>query len=509
MTGAPEPLDPLASADSWDRLVSTALVGTAKRPVPQTPDLPPTPEAEDAVALLDRAALITVRRAAGYTPATGITPVTPDTGDERPEAGRAADHRLDRILAGRTNLLPEWLELVAASGRRVAPFSVPELLDWGARESHLRPLLARAIGSRGRWMARFNPTWSYMRAHPAPTDRFNQRDWESSDPDERRRALAVLRAADPDRARELLTTAWPGLAKAELRRRLLETLATGLGPADGEFLERALGDRGANVRGAALSLLTRLPDSAHADRLRGYVRAGAAVDGQGRLRVHVDGGDDAGVHRDLALAAPGEGSKDAQHGHERVWALVTHAPLDAWPARLGLDPAGVLAAARKGSGKDARLFDAFVNAVAVQGSAEWARAVLDVLGSRIARGSSTSESFQLAKLLELLPVEERCARVSGVLDESAPLVRWGDLLAATRGPWTPELSARVTARLRTRSRRHDHHGYRVLCEAAATNLPPAHLDELPEKPPHDDASGDQYLRLRDTLRFRHDMHREL
>ncbi|WP_150251097.1 DUF5691 domain-containing protein [Nocardiopsis deserti] len=503
--------DPLAAVDSWDRLVSTALVGTSKRSVPDTPDLPPIPEDEDSVALLDRAALIAVRRAAGYTPATGIAPVEPGAEDERPEPGQAATTRLDGLLTTRAELLPEWLELVAASGRRVAHSSVPALLEQGARDSQLRPALAAAVGTRGHWLAGLNPAWSYMLAESVPTDRFSERDWGCGTPGERRRALAALRATDPDRARELLGAVWAGLAKADLRRRLLETFATGLGPADAEFLDRALDDRSANVRGLALSLLTRLPDSVHAELLRGRVRAHASLDAEGALRMDPACADDSAIRRALALAASdgrGEGTNQRQ---ERMWALVTHTPLDVWPGLVGTDPAGVFAAVVKrpgGYGRNNWLFGALVNAVVVQRDAEWAGAVLGTVGAQTMRHPNTGQLFQLTSLLGLLPPRERCELVCGLLDDSAPLIRWGELLHATHGPWTPELSTRVIGRLLTRAPKHDHHGYRELCEAAAAHMAPGYVADLPGEPPID-TSADAYLRLRDTLRFRLDMHREL
>lgn len=509
-----DPLDPLAPADSWDRLVSTALIGTSRRAVPDTPDLPATPGAEGAAALLDRAALATVRRAAGHTPVTGIATVTPDSTDGCPEVDRAATERLESILQGRLELLPEWLGLVAASGRRVAHSSIPALLDQGARDSQLRPVLSTAVGTRGHWLSRFKPSWAYIQGEAVPGGRFSEPDWEHGTPGERRRSLAALRSTDPDRARGLLAAAWPDLRKAELRRRLLETLGTGLGPADEAFLEQALDDKGANVRGLALSLLTRLPGSAHAERLRGHVRASSSLGGGGALLTDPLRTHRADVRRDLALAEatedtghPGGGSERS----ERLWALITHTPLDVWPGLLGTDPAGVLTAAEKETSPQPRMLDAFVNAIVVQADTEWARAALGMLGLRIARrsGADGLRAFQLEKLLGLLPAKERCEHVRGVLTDAAPLIHWGGPLHAARGPWTRELSEQVIERLHTKGRTHDHNGYREVCEAAAGHMPPEHVAGLHDHPPFDGSSADAYLRLRDTLRFRLDMHREL
>ncbi|WP_159941673.1 MULTISPECIES: DUF5691 domain-containing protein [unclassified Nocardiopsis] len=519
MTGtrAPEPLDPLAPTGSWDRLVSAALVGTARREVPDTPDLPATPGGNDASDLLDRAALATVRRAAGYVPATGTTPLTPDPGtsDESAEAGPGATRLLDRIIADRPELLPEWLERVAARGRCAARASLPLLLDEGARHSQTRPAIVAAAGTRGRWLAAFNPRWSYATGVPLPGDRFSERDWGCGTPGERRRALLALRTADPDRARELLTAVWPGLAKAELRRELLETLATGLGPADEEFLEQALDDRSAVVRGSALSLLTRLPGGAHAERLRGHVRAHASLRDDGSLRVDPPEGRDAALRRDLALAMPAPDAESANGYSERLWALVTHTPLDVWPELLGTDPAGVVAAATRTADAEprSRLLAALANAAVVQRDAAWARAVLGALGPGPSRTTASARSGPLdtGRLLDLLPVAERCDLTLRALPAVRSSDRRGELFGATRGPWTDALSAEALRLLREPRRANAPvAGYEALCAAAALYMRPAHVTALPDTAPFDgNAAVHAYDRLRDTLRFRLDMHREL
>ncbi|WP_285729182.1 DUF5691 domain-containing protein [Nocardiopsis sp. ATB16-24] len=513
MTDARTPAPP-TPADSWDDLVSVALVGTSRRGVPHTPDLPDVPGTgndEAALALLDRAALAVVRRAAGHVPRTGVAPVPTAAEDPRPEVGEAATDHLNHILEHKPELLPEWLELVLSSGRRAAHASVPALLDRGVRDGRLRPALATVVGTRGRWAAGLDPAWAYVRDEPAPEDRFSERDWEHGDPGQRRRSLLALRATDPDRARELLTGIWPGLARADLRRRLLETFAIGLGPTDEDFLEGALDDRSAGVRGLALSLLNRLPDGAHAQRLRDHVLAHARPREDGALWVDPVDTRDTALHRDLALAAPSAGAENDSERFERVWALVTHAPLDVWTTLLGTDSAGVVAAAMKKTAEPAGLFEALANAAVVQEDAAWARALLEVLGPALSRTRPvrTREPFRLDRLLDLLPPEERYARVLHALTRTDSLHRYGELLQATRGPWSAELSAEVLRRLHAPRRGNDHAGYRLVCEVAALRMPPAHVADLHPQLPFDDSTADAYLHLRDTLRFRHDMHKEL
>ncbi|WP_026118544.1 DUF5691 domain-containing protein, partial [Nocardiopsis salina] len=97
-----------SEADPWESLLPAALVGTARRSVPDTPGLP-APDAPDAAtALLDRAALAAVRRAAGLTPHTA-DPVEPAPYEDAPEVSTTASGHLAEILTARSALLPEWL----------------------------------------------------------------------------------------------------------------------------------------------------------------------------------------------------------------------------------------------------------------------------------------------------------------------------------------------------------------------------------------------------------------
>ncbi|MFY7064802.1 DUF5691 domain-containing protein [Nocardiopsis changdeensis] len=505
---------PSPAPDSWDLLVSAALVGTARRAVPETPDLPATGESEGAAALLDRAALATVRRLAGYTPAR-VDPIDPDPGPDLPEVGEQAVRRLEAILADRSELLPEWLELVAAAGLRAPAEHLPALLDRGARDSALRSAVAAAGGSRGRWLARFDPDWAYLLTESDPADVFDEDTWLHGTEGERRRMLGALRAADPARGRELLAAVWPDLRKAELRRRLLEAMETGLGPEDADLLETALDDKGANVRGLALSLLTRLPHSAHADRLRDHVRAHAGPGPKDTVVVTPVEPDEAGLLRDLALARP-TGEIGLRERSEYLWTLVTRTPLDVWTDLLGTDPAGVLErVARSG---DDELHDALLNAIGVQEDAVWARAALGLLEGRVTdrmvKAARGRRSLQLEPLLRVLPVGERCALVERSFGPGTGTRDVWSLLNAVPGPWTAKLVHQVVDRLGGKGWDRDQGGYRSVCLLVAERTPPELVHDLPRETPNLAAVGGgpsdhAYQSLLNTLRFRLDMHKEL
>ncbi len=89
--------------------------------------------------------------------------------------------------------------------------------------------------------------------------------------------LTALRARHPALARDLLAGTWT-TERAEDRLMFLDSLRTGLQPADEPFLEQALSDRSRNVLATAAELLSSLPDSALAGRMAARAAACVAVD---------------------------------------------------------------------------------------------------------------------------------------------------------------------------------------------------------------------------------------
>ncbi|GGK67215.1 hypothetical protein Sme01_09780 [Sphaerisporangium melleum] len=137
----------MITADEWERLVSAALVGTDRRPMPD---------------LLGRAAAHTAGARAGWRLHRGEPlPVAPP--EEQPPLPGAAGERVARILGGEhPRLLPEWLEAAAARGYRLPAKVLPEVLDQGVRDRSLRPPIGVLAGARGRWLASLNTAWAYL-----------------------------------------------------------------------------------------------------------------------------------------------------------------------------------------------------------------------------------------------------------------------------------------------------------------------------------------------------------
>jgi hypothetical protein len=168
----------MSAANGWQELITAALVGTERRPVPGAgPDDP-------AVALLDQAALLTVARRAGRLPGHAEALPVPDP-DPRPVVSQAAGERLARILGGeKTELLSEWLTVVVRRGLQPPAHLLPGLLDQTRRSSAwqrdpgggepgeipLGHLIAMAGGPRARWLAGLSRLWGDVAAAPELTE---------------------------------------------------------------------------------------------------------------------------------------------------------------------------------------------------------------------------------------------------------------------------------------------------------------------------------------------------
>lgn len=226
-------------------------------------------------ALLDALAVTALYRRCGNQPMKATAPAAelcaPET---RPAVGARAGRHLAVILDGDAfaALLGEWLAVVDAAGKRVPARLVPAVLDAGIKKKDLREAIARAAGERGAWLARFNKDWAYT----AQAERIGEdqlmRTWEEGDIEARVRVLREWRTRDAARARTLIEQVWKD-EPAKHRALFVDTLHVGLDPADEPFLEAALDDKSKDVRQAAAALLSLLPDSAFARRLRERVDA--------------------------------------------------------------------------------------------------------------------------------------------------------------------------------------------------------------------------------------------
>ncbi|SFI09050.1 DUF5691 domain-containing protein [Planctomicrobium piriforme] len=258
-----------------DPLLKTALVGTAKSPVPAPDDQHPaasiltrltfeTPEQQ----LLVQAGLNAVIQSAGSVP-TQI-PSLPSAPEETGfTPSDQATQLLSFVLSPETiDLLPEFLGLMAESNVHFPHRLLPQALD--LTNSTRRELLRPVLGERARWLAEFNPNWTWVNDDRIEGDQLLadlQSRWDEGVFNDRVAALQQLRRVRPERARAWLEESI-GKEKGDQRRKLLEALRTGLSADDAAFLEKLQSDRAEKVREIVREMLLLIPGSSLAVRMQ-------------------------------------------------------------------------------------------------------------------------------------------------------------------------------------------------------------------------------------------------
>ncbi|MFJ8592950.1 DUF5691 domain-containing protein [Streptomyces sp. NPDC093598] len=478
MTRTSAPVD-APGADAWEGLVTTALLGTDRRTPPGTAPGPDAP-----MALLDAAAVQTVRRRAGLRPARAAERPQPAPADTRPALPPAAARRLAMLLADRPGpsgggrrgtapdlmeLLPQWLAAANARGFAPPPQVLPALLDAARGRTDLRPAALEFAGPRALWLARLNPDWRFaLRATPgggAALPHLQDHDsiqqlWQEGLFAERVALLSALRSREPAAARDLLGATWE-TERAEDRLMFLDSLRAGLGPDDEPFLEQALADRSRNVRATAAELLSALPGSALAARMAVRAEACVAIDHLRTARPPGAGIEDEGtggttrITPTIAVEAPHEcdpgmerdgvvAKAPAGRGERSWWLgqLVEAAPLGTWSRRLGGRSPREIVALPVADGWQSELHAAWCRAAVRQEDAEWARALLGEPSAPEAGGPGAVSLAERAKLLGTLGAAERAEWVAGFIAAHG-LSEAFQLLGVCAVPWAAPLGGAV------------------------------------------------------------------
>lgn len=414
-----------ATAPPWEELVRASLLGAERC----------TPPGGSVEAMLDLAAVHTVRRRAGLTAAVAGRP-EPSLPDDRPSLPEAAEFRLGQLLSGKAQpgwsgsarhgstsrfgvprlelgeLLPEWLAMANARGYRAPWVLLPPLLDAARARTDVREAVLTFAGPRARWLARLNPQWTFVLrtashgphgAHASPPrDEASVRLlWEEGLFAERVALLGEVRRRDSHAGRELLGTTW-STERAEDRLKFLDSLREGLSLTDEPFLEAALDDRSKNVRSMAADLLCTLPQSALAARMSRRARSCVSLDRTGgveQLVVEPPHECDKDMLRDGVVREP-----PRSRGERSWWVtqLVERAPLSDWSDHLGgRGPQELLALPVVDDWKlDLHL--AWANAAVRQRDATWAAALLASPSDPSTRPPGAPQ-----RLLTVLPEETR------------------------------------------------------------------------------------------------------
>lgn len=429
----------------WPELRSCALVGTARRPVPQPAELARFgsrgDEVASSVALLDALALATAARRAGQRPVVALEGPPPVDADDVEVASPVATQLLELLLgptppggANRGDLLDHWFTTCAAAGRRVPDELIVDVLEHATGASALRSSAAAALGRRGRWLADQHERWWWVGAAAdadaaASASMVDPDEWARSAAAVRVATLRAVRATDPAAGRALLASSW-GTDPAGARAAHLQTLEVGLGPDDEAVLDAALDDRARGVRQVAMALLDGLTGSARAQRMDALLAPLLSLTGRRRARrleVALPGDPDPAAVRDgLVPPPPGRSARGFW-----VEQLAAGAPLDRWTSVSGEDPAATLALI-----DDADARAGILRAVVARHDPAWAEALIPTSAD--------------PRLLDVLPLDRRREVIlaklrAGARPRALALAVVIDHLPA---PWDAATSGAVVAAVR-------------------------------------------------------------
>jgi Family of unknown function (DUF5691) len=252
------------------QLANAALLGTQRSGLPalsKTPVAPVAEKLENAAAeskLLSLAGTLSLYEQAGATPLKLKRVVDDLPSQDVPRCSPEMTKYLTKMLEGQhTELLPEFLTILAKANQRVPEETLPLLLDRARNVYHLRAPLMSALGETGKWLACQNPLWYF--AALLTFDSANA-DWKSNVMLARQGILKQARTKDANLGLELIQSTWKNESPTD-RIWVIKALQINVSLADEPFLETALDDRSFTVRKIAAELLSALPNSRLSKRI--------------------------------------------------------------------------------------------------------------------------------------------------------------------------------------------------------------------------------------------------
>jgi hypothetical protein len=436
---------PATASDLWNALLKTALLGTDRTPLPelhtdghmQTFFAQVDPSNKEK-ALLTAAALLSVYRSCGTLPNKATaSPLTPAEPESIPRCTPGAAAYLARMLQGEFPfLIPEFLDALIASGRRIPHELLPAALAAGRKDTQIRPNLSRTIGLRGEWLASLNDDWHYIGG------KIDTAEWETSSRPSRVSLLKTLRPTDPAAARQLLESTW-STDSPDDRIAFIHELQPGLSPEDEAFLETSLDDRRKEVRRKAADLLAQLPTSRLLERMQNRARAlinkavksrlKRALSGEPGLNVRLPEVCDDSMQRDGIELTPPQGTGEKAWWLGQIAAAV---PISFWNDHLQLTPTESIAEATKTDHADL-LLSAWARATRKSKHSEWASAIFEY-------ALNQKKDPQLLAVVEAVPEPQRDKLVIKLLNSDrpffAPAQPGMSLLNSCPAPWSDSLS---------------------------------------------------------------------
>ena len=407
----------MSQANLWTALQQSALVGADRLAVPSiltkadasTPASVQAvqmalqqPAASSAAQVLRASAVAAVLERTGWVPGSQIQLKAPLTAPAMPapESRRAPDDaKLESLIEaiiteGPQDMLAPSLAFLDQAGQRLPHGLLVSALNQGRQSTELREWLLPVLGERGRWLAAQNPQWAYAAGVQETAN--PEQIWQEGSVAQRVSLLEAERETDPAKARARLETSLKEL-NAKERAPMVAALHAGLSMDDEPLLEKLLADRSKEVRENAAQLLTRLPDSAHSQRMTAWLQAMLSRDDKGEWQIEPPEQGNKDWERDgIALQLP------TYVKGERAWwlqQLVMLAPIDFWRQALDKSPVQLWDWSRRSDWKSA-LRQGWLRALDTQHDLRW----LPLLQSM---ESDSRAQALLPPLLEQLTTEQR------------------------------------------------------------------------------------------------------
>jgi hypothetical protein len=524
-SGGPKgPNESTAASTVWRQLVSVAILGTERQalPIPFGDEdlgaLTASLQEEDREkTLLSAGAAVAAYLRAGKRPLSLSHPAeTPSEREDLPRVGARAGQRLALILSGmHKDVLPEWLELVSAAGRRVPEEFLPALLTLVRLNPAHRNRLIAVLGKRGEWLAAQNPDWEL--SGRLEDDSI----WQTGARAARLAWLQQVRNRDAARARIQLESTWSE-ESVEDRLVFLTALRAGLSIEDETFLESALDDRRKEVRRAAADLLCRLNGSRlcarMVDRLRPLVRL---EDRPASRMLGLVRGSKPTIEVDLPNECSKEMMRDGieqtapQKVGQRAWWLIQMlgvVPPSLWVETWQKTPAEIISIAAASEWQEV-LLQGCERAAINHGDSGWADALISNLATR-------PESLpRLSSLFSVVEQERKNALAMELLSLSREPFSarhpafW--ILKEWQGPWGVDLTRRLLDLLRRRVASSEPVDYALRSSLAgfALNMPTGLADEAMVGWARDSNRWNEWSQavsqMNATLHFRREMQKEI
>ena len=407
----------MSQANLWTALQQSALVGADRLAVPailttadaSTPASVQAvqmalqqPATSSAAQVLRASAVAAVLERTGWVPGSQIQLKAPLIAPAMPapESHKAPDDaKLESLIEaviteGPQDMLAPSFAFLDQAGQRLPHGLLVSALNQGRQSTELREWLLPVLGERGRWLATQNPQWAYAAGVQETAD--PEQIWQEGSVAQRVTLLGAERDTDPAKARARLEASLKEL-NAKERAPMVAALHAGLSMDDEPLLEKLLADRSKEVRENAAQLLTRLPDSAHSQRMTAWLQAMLSRDDKGEWQIEPPEQGNKDWERDgIALQLP------TYVKGERAWwlqQLVALAPIDFWRQALDKSPVQLWDWSRRSDWKSA-LRQGWLRALDTQHDLRW----LPLLQSM---ESDSRAQALLPPLLEQLSTEQR------------------------------------------------------------------------------------------------------